>query len=521
MIDYGESAVTAAVQLISWQTINGHVNEAKELIEILEKKLLNRSNDQSAMLIATFLTTGIAIHSSRSAAEHADWALANLRDIPPIARITLLAAYAPQGANSVLQRFHEICDTVDQILEEIANAQPDRLDRSYSLTQAFNVLSPIVHALCKGGHIKEAHLLLAKWKCVPAANVRVSESAILIPDGTGTHVALPDMPMVNLSNAPSSNLAHATNLTLGMAIADQTDQNFTLNSPPTNHIDHAHAQSFHDAVHEYIRPDLLANALSTPRRVDSIISFLPPHVPVQALLAREGGPVLPISASYAEPLEDRYPNRIQFWCGDLYLAQAELEVVKHVFQWVGEVDVVQEGDLSREAFLDSYSSDTYDVIWVAAHGQHPRYRPTESAIHLSDTVTISLRDLAARRNNADERRRLLVLNTCDSAAAATYGSFSELGIAHFLTSSNQAVIANLWSVSTYSACIFGGLLAAGLSGGQSYFDSFAWALETLARDRRDIAEAVSEFDMPSPFMDVIHEYTDPSVLQWGAPAFYE
>ncbi|MFE3455723.1 CHAT domain-containing protein [Nonomuraea sp. NPDC059194] len=521
LIEFGDVAVLAAMQIATWQTLNNREEEARELIGILERKLHDDPVGSMATSIAAFLTTRASALSSRDAVEHAEWALLNLPNIRPHERITLFASYVSRGADSTVRRLSEIRAALREVVQDISELEPDPFGRSQSSTQAFNIISPIIYSLLNEGYIQEAQLLLAEWRSLSPEHHKVSPSAFLVPTERGTQLALPGTQMCVLSSVTSRRLTLAMNAALGTALVDQQDQDFTLDSPAGERVNHSYAHEFHEAAYEYIRPDRLTEQLSISPQTKALVSLISPRVPVQALVAKQGGAVLPISASNTEPLPDRHPSRIQFWCGDVHLAQTELEMVSHVLGWAGEIDVVRGEAITRDKFLESYMSDDYDVIWVAAHGRHPHYEPTDAALHLSDDVTIQLRDLVNAKKALCDERRLLVLNTCDSGAAAHYGTLTELGLAHWLASNDQAVIANLWPVSTYSACIFGGLLAAGLAGGQSYLDSFSWALELVGREREEIATTLDGFNPPISFMDALHEYTDPTILQWGAPAFFE
>ncbi|MEV8638625.1 CHAT domain-containing protein [Streptosporangium sp. NPDC051023] len=521
MMDFGDVAVPAAIQLAGWQAINGHKKEAGELVAILERKLYDDPSGHMATRIAACLTTRISTLSSRNAVEHAEWALANVPNIPPRERITLLAAHRPGDVDSIVERLGDIRATLQEMVRDLSEFQPDRLERSHLLTQAFNTISPIVYPLLSQGYVKEAQLLLAEWRGVGPDNSRVSPSAFVVPTETGAQLSMPGAPMCSLSSVTLNRLTLAINFAFGSALADQQDQTFTLDSPAVGRVNHSSAQEFQEAVYEYVRPDLIAEKLSFSPQSKAIVSLVSPRVPLQALIAKQGGAVLPISVSNTEPSQDRYPSRIQFWCGDVHLAETELEMVSHVLGWTGEVDIVRGDSISRDNFLESYMSDTYDIIWVASHGGQPHYKPMEASLYLSDGVTVALRDLVNVDKAFSNERRLLVLNTCDSGAAAHYGVLAEVGLAHWLARSDQAVIANLWPVSTYSACIFGGLLAAGIAGGQSYFDSFSWALELIGKGREEIADAISGFGPPISFTDVLHEFSDPTILQWGAPAFFE
>ena len=109
---------------------------------------------------------------------------------------------------------------------------------------------------------------------------------------------------------------------------------------------------------------------------------------------------------------------------------------------------------------------------------------------LASGVHVSLRDFAELPAPKGDRR-LLVLNACDSATAASLGGPSRVGLAGIGAGTTQAVIAHLWPVRWIPAACFGVLLATGLVRNKSFLSAFRYAVKMLQSGLSETDPALS------------------------------
>lgn len=178
-------------------------------------------------------------------------------------------------------------------------------------------------------------------------------------------------------------------------------------------------------------------------------------------------------------------------------------------------------EVTAANFLTAYQRDDHDVIWVAAHGRHPLLDPDESAILLSSTEQVPLQELAAASVPSTAQRRLLVLNTCDSAAANAQGPYDDFGLARSVAGPDQAVIGHLWPVPGGAAVVFGALLACELADGSGFSEAFGTALGALQARWNDLARRFQDRGVGAEIAEALHDFHDPTLLDWGSPAFLE
>ncbi|MEE8600286.1 CHAT domain-containing protein [Euzebya tangerina] len=183
-------------------------------------------------------------------------------------------------------------------------------------------------------------------------------------------------------------------------------------------------------------------------------------------------------------------RRVQLWHGDLLTGQAEVEAVSDNFTRAGiDVDVVDGTQRTRADFVNAYTASDLDVLWVSSHAHFGHWRPDKTAVALTEALTISLSQFATMQP-PDNGRRLLVLNTCDSASVTALGGPSTVGVAATAAGRRQAVAGHLWPVHFRPATVFGALLAIGLVAHDRFDDAFLFA--TAHRSQPDVVDTLEE-----------------------------
>lgn len=146
--------------------------------------------------------------------------------------------------------------------------------------------------------------------------------------------------------------------------------------------------------------------------------------------------------------------------------------------------LLAEESLSPERFLGLYTDESFDVIWVTAHGLFDPREPHQSLIELSEdkSAAIRLTDLL-RHPVRGPGRRLLFLNICLGGTVFITEAPAKLGLGALLASAHQAVIGHLWEVGSFVAPRFGLLTAVGLERGTGFFPAFSFAADRIRGDR--------------------------------------
>lgn len=513
----------AAVHMIPWQLRTGRRPEAVVLARALEDVLYQQPQHELAAAVAMLLSKQPErlMLTSRRPQEIAQWASVHIVGLTPLQDFGLrlnVVRHVPESewARSV----DSLADRVRRIVPTLNEWCPDPFDGARTRAQLLAACRPVLYDLVQRGDLRRLSLWLAAWKGIEPERARHDRCVALVAGGDRAWYR-PGTTVSASGEEPLIRLTRAVNAALGQAIVVDGYLDSELTVPATGRKNPAHAQEFEDALRGYLDVDDLI-AYTTEQNATAYCPLFPSMMPVQALVARAGGPALPITLSAETPYPDRSVRRVQFWCGDVCGARQEYEVIERIFSNSGaQVDLVDTADITSESFLETYKDDHYDVIWVASHGVHPPYRPESATIALSDDATVALRDLIETRRTHASHRRLLVLNTCDSAASDSAGPVSEMGLGRSITGPDQAVVGHLWPVDTSSATIFAALLAAGLADARPYSDAFDYALTWLQRPWADLAAEFQDRDVGRLVAEPLQHFQGPTILDWGSAAFFE
>ncbi|MGV9393347.1 CHAT domain-containing protein [Streptomyces olivaceus] len=511
--------VEAATQVVKYLVWKKHREEACALGHALERLLYADPQHPLAGGIAVLLAGESPAISHKDPMVIARWALATV-PLNPFAALSLTTTLSVRMAAAERAAFFptvlsQLRDVAALVSQETDPAQLSR-DRGVLLSMQ----NPLVHTLLNEGPHENLRQWLSAWRGVPPEDARDDQCLLLANAGSRVWYRPGTAPDPD-DDASLIRLTSAMNKALGRALVTRAMSDTALTTPATGRTSREHADALEAALRAHLDVADLA-AFARKENAAAFVSMLPSLTPLQGLLARQGGPVLPISVSLRPPLADRSVRRVQMWCGDAPYAQAEAAVLQTVFTYAGiQCDVVGHDGVTRQRFLDAYSSDDYDVIWVAAHGHHPLLRPDDSAVVLTSTEQVFLQDLTAAPVPSTSRRRLLVLNTCDSAAANAQGPYDDFGLGRSIAGPGQAVIGHLWPVSGGAAVVFGALLAIELADGSTFADAFATALCALQENWSALAKRLGDRGIGAAIAEALQDFQTPCLLDWASPAFLE
>lgn len=247
--------------------------------------------------------------------------------------------------------------------------------------------------------------------------------------------------------------------------------------------------------------------------------------PIQTTQIAAWGKTWPIASSLTKPRPDRKPKSVLVWQGEVYSGPMELDLVEAAFNKVGaEVTKISPETSSPSEFLKEYENGSYDVLWVASHGEFNHYMPQHVELRLAhDRSRVMLEDVWNRAPNLEERR-LLVLNVCDGARFAELGLLPRIGLAAGLSCPSQATISHLWPVRLLPSAAFGACLAHQVAQGMAYFEAYCAAIAGLRKSAQQIGadlEAVygSNFQLIASLKASNDDFS--GIETWGSAAFYQ
>ncbi|UNM13002.1 CHAT domain-containing protein [Streptomyces formicae] len=511
--------VEAALHLVKHLVWQGLRRQACLLGHALEILLLANPAHPLAGAMAAFLAGERPPVTHRDPAAIAAWAVQHVSMNPFAALALQVNRFLGMSESEGDAFLPELLEQVKEVITIVENEDdPAQVSRDRGIV--FSMLGQLQHQLLRSGDALNLTRLLGIWRGVPADQARHDRCLTLANAGSKVWFRPGSAPSPDLPDS-GNRLTTAFNKALGRALVTRGQGDTALTRPATGRKDATQAEELHDALHAHLDVADLAEFAST-EGATAFISLLPGLTPVQALLARAGGPVLPLAVSLRAPLPDRPVERVQLWCGDAPSARTESSIVERVFSYAGKtVDVITGDDLSRDRFLAEFQRDSYDVVWVVAHGSHPPYAPDRSAVVLNGTEHVFLDDLARVTRPPGSTRRLVVFNTCDSAAADTQGPYDDRGIARSVAGPDQAVIGHLWPVDGHAATVFGALLAIELADGSTYAEAFANALRDLQQDWAALAGRLGDRGIGSLVAEPLDGFRQPTIFDWGSAAFLE
>ncbi|MFE6470175.1 CHAT domain-containing protein [Streptomyces rochei] len=514
-----EPRVDAASHLVTYLLRRQRLHEARVLGRELERSLFAHPDRSIAGALAVLLAGARPAITRRQPVSIARWALEHVQVNPytALSLKTIMAAGMDVGERAGF--FPEVIaqlETVTALVEEEQAAAQLSRDRG----MVFSMSGPMLHALLQDGDHERLMQWLSVWHGIGVGEQRRDRCVVLAAGGSRAWYR-PRTAVDCDGDGPLARLTAAFNAALGRSLITSGMTDAALTAPATGRVDGTHAAELEAALEAYLDiADLQRFARADS--AEALVSLLPALVPVQALLARQRGPVLPLAVSLRRPLPDRPVRSVQLWCGAAPFTGAEADVLEKIFSYAGiRCDVVGPDEATGQNFLAAYQRDEYDVIWVAAHGRHPMLAPDDSAIVLSSNEQVPLEELAAASFPPVAGRRLLVLNTCDSAAANAQGPYDDFGLARSVAGPGQAVIGHLWPVPGGAAVVFGALLACELADGSGFGEAFGAALPALQDKWHDLARRFGDRGIGAQIAEALHDFLDPTLLEWGSPAFLE
>lgn len=256
---------------------------------------------------------------------------------------------------------------------------------------------------------------------------------------------------------------------------------------------------------------------------DSIAQFDYNYLPLQAIMLKQSGSLLPINLSLVNKTREKKVENILIWKGNSFTSEIEVETLTKIFSSASiNLHILSEGISSKEEFLEQIQDEKYDIIWISSHGEYSHYEPNKSQIVLSDNEVIGIREYGKLISNL-EKRRLVFLNICEGGNHTQIGEFKNMGFPSLIVNASQDVLAHLWMVDPKVALAYGTLLAIGIGIKKlTFFDSYAFAMATLIEGKDKVISEIT-IDGCQEVLERIENDGNvqwDNILSWGSSVYY-
>lgn len=519
---YDESIKARALcHTLAWAIINNK-GEQKELALALVDMYENAKNRESKKLAVVQLSGGGFQFTVRSAAE---WAKAGLDDygdqLYAHERLQLLNNYCLDDVKKISKHLPEIREAIKNYMQHIGG---ERLILKYEKARIFSVLFGLILKCLENGLLGEATLLISDFKEVDEASRLDANHLFVIVNYSPSVAYASDKGFIKgdkTSVKRYCELVSQSNLFLGTTVTMNDIPEFVLVKPKQMGIpDDEEGANFESAIHNHYSLELLTELDLS--KSESMIILPGVQHPIQPLMIKELGTSLPIAVSFEKPLRQRKVKKVLLWCFGTRTSDPERELVEKIFkQWGIEVDAVDIENLSKVDFIDKYSSSEYDVVWLATHGDYKHFSPHKSQIEILNEVHIEVEEIFETEPKVDGQR-LLFLNICDGATAASYNALYDIGIGASLCNKNQAVLSHIWPIEVDYALVFALLYAHYLAKGDSFFIAHQNTVKTILAGKDAMKETLKEYEfINEELVNKLDAEVPKNIYYWGSSAYYQ
>lgn len=529
--DLATWGVGAASALSTW-CIQGERPNAEIVQAMIEVYYRPGTTAEARKLVATTLVTSVGTTAGQSRVEWARRAVSEhielLTQHEPV-QMLIAACATPE---EMTRNYDDIIAAIQQYTSSCdKHLSYDRAEIAFRRIQLFDLLIPFVVGLLSEGHCAKAVNATAAWFSVPAARRRTSPVLALftgLADGVVYSRDGEKLAISQDSAEAQKRLIEAVNHAFDTSIVLRDDHRF----PP-------HPKSGRRGELRKDEDELAeatASFYEVDRAADEIVkthglALFQLHAipaPLVPLVRSRLGVTWPTVTSFEEPAPDRVIRRALIWSYGTILGGHEARAVAAILEAAGvECVLLIDKELTPVEFLHHYSDDSFDLLWVSAHGMFDPREPHLAHVSLSSDSSkpIVLKELVSQPVRGPGRR-LLFLNVCLGANVAVTEAPPKLGLAAMLASAEQAVVSHVFEVSSFVAPLFGVGAAIPLARGESFLAAFSHALDA-ARLERDGAVELVRHAAPqcSEFLAWLENGTygveKGDIRSWGTGAFYE
>jgi hypothetical protein len=506
--------------------------DVANFVERLENMLDNRNVGREAKAdIAMFFALTDSPLTAVPQDQRAVAALDRYSDLyTPDQQLALMISACWGRIDYLLDRLDVLCAVAREASRYRANCQRRPTDELFNKSVQYARIGPAVRVLAEGGHSDDAVKLIAAWHGLAedddllrgaviglsalAVNTRWCHGAEVLP--------APEQDEDVNSYGDLDEVTSAIGAFLGMTITNSSNPTFRVLIPERPGIpDLGRGAAFDATATEHLRFDALGQLLQSAPNAAALVAIPGAPLPIQPLMLRETGAVLPLSVSLQQPRRCRPILRAAVIGGETTTSEWECSAVISLLRSAG-IHVAYVDAATRDKFGELYVDDDLDLLWITGHGDHNTTRPDQSMLLFKDEEAANMDWLASLDARTGDRR-LLVLNVCSGGRSTMHGSPYGFGIAPALAGPSQTVISHLWPTTPAVAAAFGVTLADALARGADHVRAFASALNALSNGPDQLIDALRASPGDGPRLAdhlSLSSYDLDNIAHWGSPTLH-
>jgi hypothetical protein len=522
-----EDVIQPSIRVADWAIRDQYSGRAKLIKSLQMTYTACPAGTETHLSLALSFCLLIGKDAGIDTKKHARTLLLTYADTAPANwKLQLMQAAFESDATEIERQLPAIFTTITAYRLEVLRQANDRVLAEYEFERSLTLILGLVVALVKAGRTAAAIRLLASWKGANPNNAP-GDVLVIIPNDVAGALYSRESAVFSTSNRDHETtfrrLIKAINEFHGVNIVLHDDDRLDPNIATRPGLPEDPERSSHEylnAIREQFLWSKAQDFLLAANDVHSlkVVSGLP--CPVQPVMIRDLGVSWPIATTLVRPQPDRECLRVLIWLSGTLIGELQAGWIAELLSQRAAI-VVRTGDL--DTFRADYANPEYDVIWVTTHGEFDHNDPHRSTLALAAGVTASFDDLR-RIAVPGTKRRLLVLDACDSGAVPVYGGLSDLGFGPLLAAKNQAVISHRWPVEQFASALFNSLLALGLRS-ESFFAAYQSAVATMARGKDAVLSDLSAaLGVDNNLVTRIRNNESirwNTLAIWGSPAFFE
>ena len=502
-------------QILTWASNTGHIELKKNAarINMYLYDSLGYPEEWRKNIEFGFACTGFE-YTDRTQKEWIDLVFKK-RVLNGHERLQLLALKYQDSTETVKQNFLQITDSIDEYHRYIDQYYEKEQIRNYELSRIFNLLKPLLLTLLKDGDVATTNLLIGRYFKISKQQL-VEPSSVVITPGTLEGVQYTRQGAVISSGENpyehASELMIVCNAFLGWTGVMTDDLSFNAEIPERGEgiPDKSFGPELENRIVKYYGFDQ-QKILEFLMTASGYYLFGNYQLPLQPLMVKYGKFSLPMIQSFKKTKQARLLKKVFMWQGDSTSSEMECDAVQQLFGSKGiEVYRLNWHQSSKEEFLATYRLKEFDLVWISGHGEFDQFKPHLSCLVLNQdfsegvgkNITVDY-DEIEDYDGGELGRRLLVLNICDGATTTLDNSPAAIGLGSKMINDSQSLISHQWPIEPFAGMITGILLAKALAAGESYKDSYGYAIKTGLSGKEAIVKWFQEEFPNSELADII------------------
>jgi hypothetical protein len=514
--------VNATCQMLSWG-INNKKTSVSSLVQGLES-ILASQNEENRKTISIQLAAGGAVHSTKTSAEWAEDALNHFPDLlTGHEAVHLYAIFYSDNLETLVAdttNWKEATETYTQSLLQVGS-----VSLKYERSRIFGTIQGLIIRFLEEGKAKLAISLICDFYDIDEECRNDEDILFLLPNYRhGPLYAKQGNPLTfdRLSDEQYVDVVLQSNRFLSATVTLNDVPDFPLEEPQRLGIPvKEEGERFEELLQEFYQFDKIPTDFLD--NLQSMIIVPGYQHPIQSMMLKTVGKTIPINASLQASRPFRECSRVLLWCYGTMTSDLEKVIVAQILGSAGlSVEIADILNESKDSFLTEYSSEDYDLIWVATHGNYDHHQPHKSTISILPEIEILLEELISL-NPTTDNSRMLFLNICDGATASTLNSLYDIGFGASLSGHSQVVLSHIWPVETVPAMVYGVLYAHFLSSGKDFWAAFTSTIQKLLEGKESVIDTIIEYyhgDDMKDILDQLDDALESNIYYWGSGVFY-